>query len=94
MHRYRCYIGHSYSENDLLSRQGENMEATLWVALRMMEERRNLLHKEQDARRKGFTRIATDHWHKRTDLQIHIDKMKDILFATQYSNNTTKRSTD
>jgi two-component system chemotaxis response regulator CheB len=87
MNRYRCYIGHAYSENDLVSRQGENMEATLWIALRMMEERRNLLQKmEQDARRKGFMRIASDHHHRSVDLQKHIDKMKEILFSTQDNN--------
>ncbi|HEY6978593.1 MAG TPA: chemotaxis protein CheB [Chitinophagaceae bacterium] len=90
MHRYRCYIGHAYSENDLLTKQAENMEATLWVALRMMEERRTLLHKmEQDAKRKGFIRIASDHHNKGIDLQMHIDKLKDILFSTQNNNRET-----
>jgi len=84
IHRYRCYIGHAYSENDLLTRQAENMEATLWVALRMMEERRNLLHKmELDAKRRGFVRTASDHHNKKMDLEIHIDKMKNILFSAQ-----------
>ncbi|HVG41416.1 MAG TPA: chemotaxis protein CheB [Chitinophagaceae bacterium] len=45
--RYRCHIGHSYSEKDLIVKQAENVESTLWVALRMMEERKNLLLKEQ-----------------------------------------------
>lgn len=28
--RYRCHVGHSYSENDLLLRQASGLESTLW----------------------------------------------------------------
>src|SRR5665213_1571633 len=37
--RYRCHIGHSYSEKDLVIKQEEIFESTLWTALRIMEER-------------------------------------------------------
>lgn len=43
--RYRCHIGHAYTEKDLIIKQAEVFESTLWVALRIMEERRNLLAK-------------------------------------------------
>lgn len=43
--RYRCHIGHAYSERDLVVRQAETASSTLWMALRMMEERRYLLRK-------------------------------------------------
>ena len=42
---YRCHIGHSYSEKDLNIQQAESIEHTLWVAIRMMEERKILLLK-------------------------------------------------
>ena len=42
---YRCHIGHVFSESDLLIKQSEEMENTLWVAVRMMEERKLLLNK-------------------------------------------------
>ena len=45
--RYRCYTGHSYYESELLTKQGENVEATLWVAVRMMEERSTYILKLQ-----------------------------------------------
>jgi two-component system, chemotaxis family, protein-glutamate methylesterase/glutaminase len=38
--RYRCHIGHAFSQNDLLKKQFEALNGTLWVALRMMEERK------------------------------------------------------
>lgn len=45
--RYRCHTGHSYTAATLLVTQTEKMEETLWIALRMFEENRNLLVKMQ-----------------------------------------------
>ena len=59
---YRCHIGHSLSERDLLIKQAEQVESTLWVAMRILEERRNLLKKlEREHKQKGYKRIASDH---------------------------------
>jgi two-component system chemotaxis response regulator CheB len=41
--RYRCHIGQAYTERDLVVKQAEVTTSTLWVALRMMEERKHLL---------------------------------------------------
>jgi two-component system, chemotaxis family, protein-glutamate methylesterase/glutaminase len=82
--RYRCHIGHSYSEKDLVVKQGEILESTLWTALRIMEERRNLLKKmEDDNNKKGLVRMATSYQQKGENIQFHVDKMKEILYATQ-----------
>ena len=82
--RYRCHIGHSYSEKDLMSKQGEIFESTLWVALRILEERRNLLLKmETDNSKKGFSVMAKSYREKADDMQIHVDKLKEILFRSQ-----------
>ncbi len=82
--RYRCHIGHSYSEKDLVVKQGEILESTLWIALRIMEERGNLLKKmEDDNNKKGLSRMAASYREKGEDIQFHVDKMKQILFATQ-----------
>ena len=34
--RYRCHIGHAYTEKDLVVKQNEKLETTLWMALRIM----------------------------------------------------------
>ncbi|MEP6724346.1 MAG: chemotaxis protein CheB [Bacteroidota bacterium] len=82
--RYRCHIGHSYSEKDLVIKQGEILESTLWTALRIMEERRNLLKKmEGDNAKKGLSKMAASYAAKGKDIQFHVDKMKEVLFATQ-----------
>lgn len=82
--RFRCYTGHSYTVSDLLFNQEHNIESTLWVALRMMEERKNLLQKmEVQTRDRGFHRFARDHQQKAEDLQLHIEKLKHLLTIVQ-----------
>ncbi|MDQ6757279.1 MAG: chemotaxis protein CheB [Bacteroidota bacterium] len=82
--RYRCHIGHSYSEKDLVIKQGEIFESTLWVALRIMEERRNLLMKmHDDNSKKGLASMAKNYKEKASEIQEHVDKMKEVLFASQ-----------
>jgi two-component system chemotaxis response regulator CheB len=82
--RYRCHIGHAYSERDLILKQAESAGATLWVALRMMEERKHLLRKmEVDSEKKGYKHIASTNVEKQKELEIHINKLKEILFDLQ-----------
>ncbi len=84
VNRYRCHIGHSYSEKDLVVKQGEILESTLWTALRIMEERRTLLQKmEDDNMKKGFSQMAASYRDKGESIQVHVDKMKEVLYATQ-----------
>ena len=84
MTRYRCHIGHAYTENDLLVKQASKLESTLWVALRMMEDRKNLLNKlASSGETRGAISVASGHKEKANALQKHIDKLKEILFSTQ-----------
>jgi two-component system chemotaxis response regulator CheB len=82
--RYRCHIGHSYSEKDLVIKQGEIFESTLWTALRIMEERRNLLKKMADEHaKKGLSSVAKSYKDKTEAIEVHLDRMKEVLFASQ-----------
>lgn len=79
--RYRCHIGHAYTERDLILKQAETAGATLWVALRMMEERRHLLKKlEVESGKKGYKTMMKTNVEKQEELEIHINKLKEILF--------------
>jgi two-component system chemotaxis response regulator CheB len=70
--RYRCYTGHSFSAEKLDEVQHEELENSIWVAIRIMEERRNLLNSmngyQQEARleRSGI-------------LETHIKRLKKML---------------
>ncbi|HTE26173.1 chemotaxis protein CheB [Flavitalea sp.] len=78
--RYRCHIGHAYTEKDLILRQAMTAGNTLWVALRMMEERKHLLRKmEVDNTKKGYKSVAVGHHEKQVELDRHIDRLKEIL---------------
>jgi two-component system chemotaxis response regulator CheB len=82
--RYRCHVGHAYTEMDLLLRQSEGLEATLWIALRMMEERRSLFRKIAKAEKtKGLNRISAANFKRAEELEEHINKLKHLLFATR-----------
>ncbi len=37
--RYRCHVGHAYSEESMLEEQARKLEAALWSAIRALEER-------------------------------------------------------
>jgi two-component system chemotaxis response regulator CheB len=46
--RYRCRVGHSYSEEAMIDGQGATVEAALWTALEVLEERAELLGRIAD----------------------------------------------
>ena len=82
--RYRCHIGHAYTENDLVLKQAQTAGTTLWVALRMMEERKHLLQKmAMDYKKKGFKSLASGNVEKQDEMSRHIDKLKEILYDLQ-----------
>ncbi len=82
--RYRCHIGHAYTERDLILKQAQTAGTTLWVALRMMEERKHLLRKmEVESNKQGYKSIAVNNVEKQDELGRHIDKLKEILFDLQ-----------
>ena len=85
--KYRCHVGHCYSEKDLLTKQGVKIESTLWVALRMMEERFNLLRRTgEEEKKKGHVILSKNHLERADEMKIHIRKLKELLFSGQKSN--------
>ncbi|MEI6945968.1 chemotaxis protein CheB [Paraflavisolibacter sp. H34] len=82
--RYRCYTGHAYTQAELLLKQNEALEETLWVALRMMEERKSLLEKmSAEEHSKGWSKTAAQKSSRAVSLELHIDRLKQLLFDTK-----------
>lgn len=76
--RYRCHTGHAYTATSLLADQTRKIEETMWVALRMFEERRNLLTTVAKGEKGAVAQSARE----RADLsQVHIDRIRAILLA-------------
>lgn len=77
--RYRCYTGHTFTEMSLENEQDKGLEKSLWVAIRMLEERKNLLQtmmRQQSAENEQVTQAKR----QRVDaIQIHIERLKLML---------------
>lgn len=81
--RYRCHTGHMYTANELLKGQDEQLENTLWIAMRLMEERRNLLDKIADEEEsKGWVRGAANKRQRVEELNQHVERLKQVLLFT------------
>lgn len=75
--RYRCHTGHSFTAPVLLAEQTAKIEETLWVALRMFEERRNLLMTM--AARKGGNRTVPSAAERARESMLHIRRIRAML---------------
>jgi len=86
--RYRCHIGHSYTYRDLLEGQKHSIDQTLWVALRIMEEKHALL-KNIAAReeQQGLYVLSKEHSIRAEELASYIGRLKAILYGLQQSGN-------
>jgi two-component system, chemotaxis family, protein-glutamate methylesterase/glutaminase len=79
--RYRCHTGHSFTLPALLESQSEKIEETLWISLRMFEERKNLLNSSHDA-------FAVQ---RAKETQIHIERIRAILLDPRTWQHTLDR---
>jgi two-component system chemotaxis response regulator CheB len=74
--RFRCHTGHAYTAAALLAEQTKKIEETMWVALRMFEERKNLLTTIGMESSGAVAKSATD---RANISQVHIDRIRAIL---------------
>jgi two-component system, chemotaxis family, protein-glutamate methylesterase/glutaminase len=57
--QWSCKVGHRYSSETLADAQAEGVEAAMWVAVRALEDRQELLHRmASQSRARGNTRSA------------------------------------
>jgi two-component system, chemotaxis family, protein-glutamate methylesterase/glutaminase len=77
--RYRCHTGHSFTSKALLTSQTEKIEETLWVSLRMFEERKNLLNNL--ARIEKYASMKKSYSDRANATQIHIERIRAMLLA-------------
>ena len=85
--RFRCHTGHSFTAASLLASQTERIEETLWMALRMFEERKNLLNSQPPAR--GGARGATAE--RIREAESHIQRIRAILHAPGVTERPARR---
>jgi two-component system chemotaxis response regulator CheB len=74
--RYRCHTGHAFTAASLAESNQHSLEETLWVALRMMEERKNLLMSMASHDNSPWSRHQEE---RLADLQRHVNRMREFL---------------
>jgi two-component system, chemotaxis family, protein-glutamate methylesterase/glutaminase len=83
--RYRCFTGHAFSEHVLMEKQTESIMLTLWVALRMFEERKKLM--SQVSNSKNIIRRIDEVNHQITQIK---ELLSDIQKVTSRIDNEEK----
>ncbi|WP_052055241.1 chemotaxis protein CheB [Myxosarcina sp. GI1] len=87
--RYRCHIGHAFSNRTLVEEQSEATEKALWIALRTLEERARLLKNMSDNyAQKGATSLAKVHEERSAeafDGALHIRSLiRDLRIVSEF----------
>lgn len=81
--RFRCHTGHAYTSAYLLAEQTNRIEETMWTALRMFEEHKNLLTEMARVKTGVGSQTALERAKK---AQVHIDRIRSILKTGQNEN--------
>ena len=85
--RYRCHTGHAFTSDGLLNQSQQKLEETLWVALRMMEERKNLLN---GMAKRGESHYSTQQEERLVEIKKHINRLREFLLnGDEASSNST-----
>ena len=74
--RFRCHTGHAYTAAALLAEQTEKIEETMWSALRMFEERKNLLTEMAQEKKGVGSKSALE---RAKMSEVHIQRIRAIL---------------
>lgn len=80
MERYRCFIGHGYTQHTLLEGQSEAAEQALVVALRTLMDRAKLLRKmAQHHTAPSSDALMADYTARADELTQHADELRRII---------------
>jgi len=77
--RYRCYTGHTFTEKALENEQLKGIEDSLWVAIRMLEERKNLLRAMKNYEPVDSGIAEQSRKQRAEEIQLHVDRLKVML---------------
>jgi two-component system chemotaxis response regulator CheB len=80
--RYRCRVGHSYTEDALIFEKGESLEAALWMALDALEEQASLTQRMAErARDLGNRRRQSMLDQRVLDLEDRARVVREVLLS-------------
>jgi two-component system chemotaxis response regulator CheB len=90
--RYRCHTGHAFTADVLLRNTQESLEESLWVALRMMEERKNLL--TTMASHDDAGPYAVQQAERIEELKKHVNRLREFLLNGSPANGSSHLDSD
>jgi two-component system chemotaxis response regulator CheB len=83
---YRCYLGHASGARSLLAGQVSEIERSLWIAVRSLQERSaTLADLARASRRDGSEEVAADLDRQARDAAAHAERARQFLLEMQPS---------
>jgi len=80
--RFRCRVGHAYSQENMLAAQNEATESAMWAALRALEEQVAMDELMAfKARSRGHEELARSHEASGQDRARHAEMLRTILLS-------------
>jgi two-component system chemotaxis response regulator CheB len=78
--RYRCRVGHAYGARSLLSAQDETLESAVWAAVRLFDQRANVLVQMAGKdRQSGRQRMMAHHEKLAAEAREHARTLRTLL---------------
>src|SRR5262249_46273686 len=82
--RFRCRVGHAFSEDAMVEAQGDSAERALWTALRALEERAALMVRLATmARGRGHLAVASMFEDKSKQLNLDVKSVHDLITSSR-----------
>lgn len=82
VHRYRCHTGHVYTEKLLQDLQDLKIEESIWVSIRILEEKRSMLHlliSRKSQAKVSENNAVTALENRAQELDQHIRQLKSVV---------------
>jgi two-component system, chemotaxis family, protein-glutamate methylesterase/glutaminase len=78
--RYRCRVGHAYSQPSWLAEKGQAVEASLWVALQTLQERAQMLENmAREERERGRPHGAAVYEERARETREHAGRLLELV---------------
>ena len=78
--RFRCQVGHAYTADALTKKQEDRVDEALRVALRIIEERAELVHRmAEDGRHSGRAAVAQMYDARSTEYRDYADMIRRVM---------------
>ncbi len=78
--RFRCHTGHTHVAESVLLHKDKQLEETLWIALRILEERRNMLVLIAGESRNAGA-VKEMYQSKIEETESHIERIRRLIFS-------------